>query len=242
SARVAYALWTGADRPSPDHANADCILLPSAHHDTGHYFDPPAPRPPEAEQRGAAPSAVDIRLPNTASVADCWPSPHPGPAAPLLLAMAPVILDEGLCNREFVATWVNWRDFLEDLYADRAGTFDSFIEALQEHYAWATPAAAEAECGVPRAQIEQVAREIGKAGTRFASHVWRNAAAGNLGGWQVSRCLKFLTVLVGAVGTPGGTNLNTRDKFVAAPFASPPHQLKWNELLYPLEYPLAYHE
>src|SRR5690606_33234008 len=48
--------------------------------------------------------------------------------------------------------------------------------------------------------------------------------------------------LVGAVGTPGGTNLNTRDKFVAAPFASPPHQLKWNELLYPLEYPLAYHE
>src|SRR5690606_23886883 len=212
SARVGYALWSGADRPSPDHANADFILLLRAHLETGHYCNPHAQRILEAKQRGAKLCAVDIRLSNTASVADWWLSPHPGTEAMMLLAMARVILDESLYTREFVETWVNWREFLEAMYPDRARTFDSFIEALQEHYAWATPAAAEAECGVPRAQIEQVAREIGKAGTRFASHVWRNAAAGNLGGWQVSRCLKFLTVLVGAVGTPGGTNLNTRDK------------------------------
>jgi anaerobic selenocysteine-containing dehydrogenase len=242
SARVGYALWSGADRPSPDHANADFILLLSAHLETGHYFNPHAQRIIEAKQRGAKLCAVDIRLSNTASVADWWLSPHPGTEAMLLLAMARVILDEDLYNREFVETWVNWRDFLEAMYPERARTFDAFIDALKDHYAWATPDAAEEECGVPRAQIEQVAREIGKAGTRFASHVWRNAAAGNLGGWQVSRCLQFLTVLVGAVGTPGGTNLNTRDKFVAAPFASPPPQHQWNELLYPLEYPLAYHE
>ncbi|MFG0282812.1 MAG: molybdopterin-dependent oxidoreductase [Phycisphaerales bacterium JB039] len=242
SARVGYALWSGADRPSPDHANAEFILLLSAHLETGHYFNPHAQRIIEAKKRGAKICAVDIRLSNTASVADWWLSPHPGTEAMLLLAMARVILDERLYDREFVQTWVNWREFLAELYPDQPRTFEAFIDALKQHYAWATPQAAEAECGVPRAQIEQVAREIGKAGSRFASHVWRNAAAGNLGGWQVSRCLQFLTVLVGAVGTPGGTNLNSRDKFVAKPFASPPAQRFWNELLYPLEYPLAHHE
>src|SRR5690606_3726765 len=96
SARVGYALWSGADRPSPDHANADFILLLSAHLETGHYFNPHAQRIMEAKQRGAKLCAVDIRLSNTASVADWWLSPHPGTEAMLLLAMARVILDEGL--------------------------------------------------------------------------------------------------------------------------------------------------
>ncbi len=89
---------------------------------------------------------------------------------------------------------------------------------LEETYAKYTPEVAEQECGVAADVIVDVAREIGKAGSAFASHVWRNAASGNLGGWQVARCLQFLTVLVGAVGTPGGTNLNTQNKFVPPPF------------------------
>ena len=80
---------------------------------------------------------------------------------------------------------------------------------------------------MPAATIEAVAREIGAAGSAFATHVWRNAAAGNLGGWQVARCLELLVVLVGAVGTPGGTNLNTQDKFVPPPFLKPGPQKVW---------------
>ena len=38
---------------------------------------------------------------------------------------------------------------------------------------------------------------------------------GNEGGWQVARCLEFLSVLTGSVGTRGGTSPNTWDKFVA---------------------------
>src|SRR5256886_8357512 len=43
SARAGYQFWMGYDRPSPDHANADVILLISAHLESGHYFNPHAP-------------------------------------------------------------------------------------------------------------------------------------------------------------------------------------------------------
>jgi anaerobic selenocysteine-containing dehydrogenase len=121
-------------------------------------------------------------------------------------------------------------------------TFERFLRELARLYAFATPEAAEQECGVAKDTIVAVAREIGAAKSAFATHVWRNAASGNLGGWQVARCLEFLCVLVGSVGAKGGTNLNTQDKFVPPPFLKPPPQSVWNELLYPREYPLAHHE
>ena len=52
----------------------------------------------------------------------------------------------------------------------------------------------------PRLRSSNIAREIGHAGSAVAAHVWRNAAAGNLGGWQVARALEFLTVLIGSCG------------------------------------------
>jgi anaerobic selenocysteine-containing dehydrogenase len=95
---------------------------------------------------------------------------------------------------------------------------------------------------VPAEAIVKVARAIGRARSGLSSHVWRSAASGNLGGWQVARCLEWLVVLTGSVGTPGGTNLAAKDKFVAAPFAKPPAQDTWNELAWPREYPLSHHE
>ncbi|MCA9300332.1 MAG: molybdopterin-dependent oxidoreductase [Phycisphaerales bacterium] len=242
SARVGYTLWTGADRPSPDHEHAQFILLLSAHLETGHYFNPHAQRIIDAKQNGARLCAVDVRLSNTASMCDDWLSPYPGTEAMLLLSFAHVILEEDLLDRAFVEQWVNWRTYLERVHPDAPMDFETFLAKLREDYAFASPDKASAECGVDRDQIIDIARAIGKAGSRFASHVWRNAAAGNLGGWQVARSLQFLTVLVGAVGTKGGTNLNSRTKFVPAPFLSPPPQKVWSELLYPREYPLSYHE
>lgn len=241
-ARVGYALWAGADRPSPDHANAKFILLLSAHLETGHYFNPHAQRIIEGRESGAKVCVIDVRLSNTASKADWWLAPWPGTEAMLLLAIAKVLLDEGLYNREFVEKWVNWQEALKAMEPEAPQTFDEFIDALKAHYAFATPEAAAEECGVDANAIREIAREVGKAGTAVASHVWRNAAAGNLGGWQVSRCLEFIIVLMGAVGTEGGTNLNTDNKYVPATFLKPPPQKVWNDLLYPLEYPLAYHE
>ncbi len=90
--------------------------------------------------------------------------------------------------------------------------------------------------------IVEVAHEIAKAGSAFSSHVWRNTAAGNLGGWQVARALQFLVVLVGAVGTVGGTAPNAANKYIPAPPLMPPPAKVWNELLIPPEYPLAFFE
>jgi anaerobic selenocysteine-containing dehydrogenase len=72
--------------------------------------------------------------------------------------------------------------------------------------------------------------------------VWRAAASGNLGGWQVARSLFFLNVLTGSVGTRGGTSASAWNKFVPKPFDTPPPQKKWNELLFPTEWPLAHFE
>ena len=71
---------------------------------------------------------------------------------------------------------------------------------------------------------------------------WRAAAASNLGGWQVSRTLFLISALLGAVATEGGTFPNAWNKFVPRPIHVPPHPAVWNELTYPLEYPLAQNE
>ncbi len=243
AARLGYALWAGADRPSPDHENSQFMLLLSSHLETGHYFNPHAQRIMDAKMKGAKLCVIDVRLSNTASMADYWLAPWPGTEAMLLLAMARVILEEKLYDAAFLEQWTNWR---ATLAAHAGGTgaqrFEDFIAFLKDHYAAFTPEAAARECGVDAGVIVEVAREIGQAGNAFASHVWRNAASGNLGGWQVARCLQLLVVLVGGVGARGGTNLNTQDKFVPAPFARPEPQTVWSELLYPREYPLSHHE
>ena len=118
SARVGYTLWSGADRPSPDHANAKFILLLSAHLETGHYFNPHAQRIIEAKSNGAKICAIDVRLSNTASMADWWLAPWPGTEAMLLLAIAHVLLEENLFNRDYVEQWTNWRTYLQHKHPD----------------------------------------------------------------------------------------------------------------------------
>lgn len=241
-ARFGYAVWYGHDRPSPDHANAKFILLVSAHLESGHYFNPHAQRIIEGKMKGAKLATLDPRLSNTASLSDYWMPSYPGTEAAVLLAMAKVILDEGLYNREYLHDWVNWQQYLTTVYPDRACTFENFIEAMREVYAEYTPEFAEQESGVKAEMIVEVARLIGEAGTRFATHNWRSASSGNLGGWAVARTLHFLNVLTGSVGTVGGTSPNTWNKFHPKFFDHPPAQKFWNELHFPNEYPLAYFE
>jgi anaerobic selenocysteine-containing dehydrogenase len=241
AARLGYALWAGSDRPSPDHANAKVILLVSSHLETGHYFNPHAQRIVEGKMAGAKVFTIDVRLSNTASMSDRWIAPHPGTEAALLLGFAHVILAEGLEDREFLRRWVNWEDVLR-ARGSAGASFEAFEHALREQYASFTPEWVAAECGVDAALVREVAREVGAARGALAAHVWRSAASGNLGGWQVARCLQLLCVLTGSVGTRGGTSLAAADKFVPARFRKPPPQDVWSELLYPPEWPLSHHE
>ena len=241
-ARFGYNIWYGYDRPSPDHANAKFILLISAHLESGHYFNPHAQRIIEGKMKGAKLATMDPRLSNTASMSDYWMPTYPGTEAAVLLAMARIILEEGLYNRPFLENWTNWETYLEKRHPDTPLTFENYIEKMIGEYEEFTPEFAEQESGVPAATIREVAIKIGEAGERFATHNWRSAASGNLGGWCVSRCLHFLNVLTGSVGTVGGTSPNSWNKFKPKFHTTPPGQKFWNNLHFPNEYPLAMFE
>ncbi len=240
AARLGYTLWSGYDRPSPDYANAKFTLLISAHLETGHYFNPHAQRIIDAKMAGAKLAVCDIRLSNTASMADYWLAPRPGTEPMMLLGFAHVLLRDDLVDWDFVREWVDWQAYQEA--QGRALEFAQFRQDLADDYAFATPERVAEVCGLDAHVVEQVAREIGAAGSAFASHVWRNTAAGNEGGWATARNLQFVSVLVGAVATVGGTAGSGTNKFVPAPFSKPRPQDVWSELLYPKEWPLAHHE
>ena len=251
SARLGYALWTGFDRPSPDYANARTILLISSHLEAGHYFNPHAQRIMEARKRGARLIVMDPRASNTASKADVWMPTWPGSEATVLLAIARHLLVSGRWNKEFVRRWVDWRTFLARIgevdpgAAQAAGTatsFEDFERALLALYAPYTFERAAAEAGVSVASVEEAARAVASAGDRLAAHVWRAAAIGNLGGWQVARCMFLLNVLTGSVGTEGGTSCHSWNKHVPKSFTTPAPGDAWNSLHFPDEWPLAHFE
>jgi anaerobic selenocysteine-containing dehydrogenase len=240
--RTGFQFWMGIDRPSPDHAHANVIYLISSHLEAGHYFNPHAQRITEARARGAKVIVLDTRLSNTASHADYWLSPRPGSEAAINLAVANHLIQTRRYNENFVRKWWNWKEYLAECHPGRPATFETFQEILAGLYAGFTAEFAAAESGVDAAVIAEVADVVAGAGTRFSCHSWRSAAAGNLGGWQVSRTLFLISALLGAVATEGGTFPNAWNKFVPRPIHVPPHPGVWQDLSWPEEYPLAQNE
>ena len=242
NARIGYQSWMGHDRPSSDFANAEVIFLISAHLEAGHYFNPHAQRIIEAQSKGATVICVDPRLSNTGSKADHWLPAWPGTEPFLLLTIARLLIESDTWQHDFVRRWTNWETYLRETRPDLPCEFESVKQAWLDEYSEHTPERAEYLCGVPADQIREIAQIIGQHPTKFASHNWRAAGAGNLGGWQTARCLFFLNVLTGSVATVGGTSGNGWNKFKPAAPKGAPALEGWNELNWPKEYPLAYHE
>lgn len=241
--RFGYQLTGGFDRPAPDYANAKAIVLISAHLESGHYFNPHAQRIIEAKMKGAKIIVMDPRLSNSAAMADHWLPTRPGSEAAILLAIANVILTEGMYDAQYLYDWTNWREYLREKYPGRnPESFDAFIEGMKEEYASYTPEYAAEESGVPAERILEVARIIGNAAPAVAAHTWRAACAGNMGGWAVSRSLSFINVLTGSWGRPGGTNPNGWNKWLPHFWEEAPPQPAWSELTFPNEYPLSANE
>ncbi len=257
-ARAGYTFWSGFDRPSPDYAHARVILLISSHLETGHYFNPHAQRIIEGKMAGAKLITLDPRLSNTASLSDLWLPTWPGSEQTVLLAVANYLIQNNLYDQEFVRRWVNWE---ETLQAVREGkleigedslknqivscpslTFEQFDQVLKCLYRDFTFERAAAESQVPVERIREMSQWVAACDGKLAAHTWRSASVGNLGGWQVARCLFFLNVLTGSVGIPGGTSGNEWNKFVPKPFKSPPAFNAWNRLHLPDEWPLAHYE
>ncbi|HEY6230989.1 MAG TPA: molybdopterin-dependent oxidoreductase [Pyrinomonadaceae bacterium] len=120
--------------------------------------------------------------------------------------------------------------------------FGDFELALKQLYAEYTFEFAEHESGVDAKTIEEIAKLVATAGTRFSSHNWRSVSSGVSGGWAVARAVFMLNALLGAIATEGGVFPNAWNKFVPKPIYTPPHPQMWNETQWPREYPLAMHE
>ncbi len=253
AARCGYAMWSGGDRPSPDYANAEAILLVSAHLESGHYFNPHAQRIIEGKQRGAKLIVLDPRLSNTAARADCWLPTWPGTEAGVLLAMCNHLLQTGRYDREFVRRWVNWEETLASVpkwatdpevraLSELPRTFETFETFLKTLYRDFTFERAAEEAQIPVERLREAADIVARAGNKLSAHTWRAATMGNRGGWQVARALFFLNVLTGSVGTEGGTALYSWNKHVPKSYRQPPAFDAWNELHLPHEWPFAFYE
>ena len=258
-ARMGLYMWGAFDRPSPDHTNARVILLLSSHLETGHYFNPHAQRIIEGKMKGAKLITFDPRLSNTASLSDVWLPTWPGSESAVLLAIANYLIQNDFYDKDFVEKWVNWQETLEAVASNQLAVnseqlaeeirttdytrrFDLFDRVLKDLYAEFTFELAAEESQVPIERIRETAEYIAHCDGKLATHTWRSASIGNLGGWQVARCLFFLNILTGSVGTRGGTSANSWNKFVPKPFKSPPAFNAWNELHLPHEWPFAHYE
>lgn len=109
---LAHTLTYGG-LPSSDFDNARCIVLWGT--------NPAASRPynflrlSAAVERGAKLIVIDSRRTETASMADIFLQPRPGPDGALALAMLNVLIREGLYDRQFVDRWTVGFDELADL-------------------------------------------------------------------------------------------------------------------------------
>jgi anaerobic selenocysteine-containing dehydrogenase len=263
-ARFGSLAWVNDDRSAPDWEHARLVFLQSSHAaDAGHYFQQAAGQISAARKQGAKLVVLDPRLSNSAGIADLWVPIWPGTEAALYLALGGRLLREGRYDREFVRTWWNWQDLLDDdaelqLLVDRgflkaapAGKgFDDFEALLVELYGAYDFEWAATECRVPRDTLERLYELVVWAGDQIASFFWRASGAGHRGGWMSSsRAGIFLLALTGNFGGVGALSIEEgRVVFLggkghaATVGGAPPKITEWNELSWPPEWPLASYE
>ena len=137
--------------------------------------------------RGAKLIVVDPRRVEMVDHAALWLQQRPGTDVPVFSAMAHVILEEGLANREFVA--------------QRTESFDEFAASMKVF----TPDYAERISGVPAEKIRQAARMFATA--KNAAIYWALGIPEHTHGVDNALSLVNLGLLCGQVGRVG-TGLN----------------------------------
>lgn len=141
--------------------------------------------------RGARLVTFEVRPSATASVSDEYFPVAPASDGAIALAMAHVIVSEGLADETFWRRWANLP--FEDL------------PGLLAPY---TPELAEAESGVPAADIRRLAIEFATVAPACCTLSNRGSAK-HYNGVQADRAIRMLDVLVGNVGRPGGFCLSS---------------------------------
>jgi anaerobic selenocysteine-containing dehydrogenase len=154
-------------------------------------------------------AVVDPRLSSTAAKADEWLPVLPGEDAALAVAMAHVILTEGLWSREFVG------DFTDGInrFEPGAAVDEAAFQEIHTHglVKWwnlelkdRTPQWAARQCAIPADQILRVARGFGRAAPAAISWVSPGACMQARGAYA-AMAAHALNGLVGAVDNVGGS-------------------------------------
>ncbi|MFG1931231.1 molybdopterin-dependent oxidoreductase [Mycobacterium sp. NPDC048908] len=138
----------------------------------------------ERQKQGASIIVVDPLHTETAEKADVHLAVRPGQDWALLLGMVKVILDEGLEHRQDCTELTTGVDDLRNLVAD------ADLDELASR------------CDIPRAQIQQVARDF--AAARGAMVVTRTGVSLHLAGTVAEWLGHVLNVITGRMDRPGG--------------------------------------
>jgi anaerobic selenocysteine-containing dehydrogenase len=141
-----------------------------------------------AKKRGARVIVIDPKRTQAAQMADLWLAPRAGTDAALALAMAHVLISEGLFDKAFVERWCHGFEAL----AARAGEFP--------------PTVAQGLTGVPAEQIIAAARMYADGPSTFVSGHGIDAFSA---GVQTFRAYHCLVAISGNVDRAGG-NLRAR--------------------------------
>jgi len=143
----------------------------------------------------------DVRLSNTAGRSDEWIPVFPGTDGIVALAMANVIMQEGLANTQFIDSWTSYSS-------------DSLAEHLQQY----TPAMAEKASGVPAKTIQRIAVEF--ATSKPATVFSQNGVSYHRNGIDGEVACLLLAVITGNIDNEGGLCLPRRFD-IAAPQPAP---------------------
>ncbi len=130
---------------------------------------------------------ADPRRVEMVNFAALWLQQRPGTDVPLFSAMANVIIQENLCNHEFIRS--------------RTENFETFKKAMEDF----TPEMAERISGVPAEKIIQAARMYATA--KNGAIYWALGIPEHTHGTQNALSLVHLALLTGHIGRPG-TGLN----------------------------------
>lgn len=146
----------------------------------------------KAKENGARVIAIDPRYHDTAAaVADEWIPIYPSTDTAMMVAMAYVMIREGLHDQAFL-----------DRYTVGFDRFRAYVMGESDNTP-KTPAWAAAITGVPADTIERVARLYAR--TRPAALMDCQGPARSAMGEQYNRCAATLCAMTGNVGRPGGS-------------------------------------
>lgn len=183
----AFSIMLGTPSLIEDVARSRTILNfganPFANHD--HYIGMARRIVHAKVNNGAKLITFDVRMSETAAGSDRWHPVKAGSDGMIALAMAQVIVEEGLADTQFMQKNTNCS-----------------LQDIKEHLSSFTPETAEKESGVKAKVLRQLAREFATQGPSVAVIGGGITDQGN--GFQGIRCVSLLNWLVGNIEKTGG--------------------------------------